>query len=207
MPASDRDWSKPAAMADPEGRIFRTRRRPVRARLSANARLLRLLGHRQGEGGSGRSDPAVRQGDRGGGGGRSGCASKPCACTISVGCCSMLDLGLYFQYQGIFDTDFDKYTEDAIEIFTASGLTTAFTRPRGFSRRLEGRTPPRYQVRPRAPVPQLSRVRRISVRHGGRDQEGTAAGRRRSPTCWIKCSDRCGRSRRCLSSTIFNTSC
>ena len=28
----------------------------------------------------------------------------------------------YFQYVGIFDTDFDKYTEDAVAIFAASGL-------------------------------------------------------------------------------------
>lgn len=32
----------------------------------------------------------------------------------------------YFQYQGIFDTDFDKYTEDAVAIFSSSGLTTVF---------------------------------------------------------------------------------
>ena len=28
--------------------------------------------------------------------------------------------GLHFQYQGIFDTDFDKYTEDAVAIFAAN---------------------------------------------------------------------------------------
>ena len=33
---------------------------------------------------------------------------------------------LYFMYQGIFDTDFDKYTEDAIEIFKSAGLNTVF---------------------------------------------------------------------------------
>ncbi len=33
----------------------------------------------------------------------------------------------YFMYQGIFDTDFDKYTEDAVALFTASGITTVFT--------------------------------------------------------------------------------
>ena len=27
--------------------------------------------------------------------------------------------GLHFQYQGIFDTDFDKYTEDAVALFSA----------------------------------------------------------------------------------------
>jgi hypothetical protein len=32
----------------------------------------------------------------------------------------------YFMYQGIFDTDFDKYTEDAVSIFSATGLTTVF---------------------------------------------------------------------------------
>jgi hypothetical protein len=32
----------------------------------------------------------------------------------------------YFMYQGIFDTDFDKYTEDAVALFGATGLTTVF---------------------------------------------------------------------------------
>src|SRR5947199_7483635 len=30
----------------------------------------------------------------------------------------------YFMYQGIFDTDFDKYTEDAVALFAATGLKT-----------------------------------------------------------------------------------
>ena len=38
----------------------------------------------------------------------------------------------YFQYMGIFDTDFDKYTEDAIAIFSASGLSTVFENLEGF---------------------------------------------------------------------------
>jgi hypothetical protein len=32
----------------------------------------------------------------------------------------------YFQYIGIFDTDFDKYTEDAVALFGATGLSTVF---------------------------------------------------------------------------------
>ena len=40
--------------------------------------------------------------------------------------------GLHFQYQGIFDTDFDKYTEDAVKLFTLSGVTTVFTNLEGF---------------------------------------------------------------------------
>ena len=38
----------------------------------------------------------------------------------------------YFQYMGIFDTDFDKYTEDAIAIFSATGLDTVFENLEGF---------------------------------------------------------------------------
>ena len=32
----------------------------------------------------------------------------------------------YFMYQGIFDTDFDKYTEDAVALFSSYGLNTVF---------------------------------------------------------------------------------
>ena len=34
--------------------------------------------------------------------------------------------GLHFMYQGIFDTDFDKYVEDAITLFNSTGITTVF---------------------------------------------------------------------------------
>ena len=37
-----------------------------------------------------------------------------------------------FMYQGIFDTDFDKYTEDAIVLFTRSGVNTVFENLEGF---------------------------------------------------------------------------
>lgn len=38
----------------------------------------------------------------------------------------------YFMYQGIFDTDFDKYTEDAVELFKLSGVNTVFENLEGF---------------------------------------------------------------------------
>jgi hypothetical protein len=38
----------------------------------------------------------------------------------------------YFMYQGIFDTDFDKYTEDAIALFGATGVSTVFENLEGF---------------------------------------------------------------------------
>lgn len=38
----------------------------------------------------------------------------------------------YFQYIGIFDTDFDKYTEDAVTLFAATGVDTVFENLEGF---------------------------------------------------------------------------
>jgi hypothetical protein len=38
----------------------------------------------------------------------------------------------YMMYQGIFDTDFDKYTEDAVGLFAASSLITVFENLEGF---------------------------------------------------------------------------
>ena len=40
--------------------------------------------------------------------------------------------GVHFMYQGIFDTDFDKYLEDALEIFLKTGINTVFTNLEGF---------------------------------------------------------------------------
>lgn len=40
--------------------------------------------------------------------------------------------GLHFMYQGIFDTDFDKYIEDAIALFNQTGITTVFTNLEGW---------------------------------------------------------------------------
>jgi hypothetical protein len=37
-----------------------------------------------------------------------------------------------FMYQGIFDTDFDKYTEDAVALFKKSGVDTVFENLEGF---------------------------------------------------------------------------
>jgi hypothetical protein len=40
--------------------------------------------------------------------------------------------GVHFMYQGIFDTDFDKYIEDALALFAQTGITTVFTNLEGF---------------------------------------------------------------------------
>jgi hypothetical protein len=38
----------------------------------------------------------------------------------------LFDNDTRFMYQGTFDTDFDKYTEDAVALFSKSGVTTVF---------------------------------------------------------------------------------
>ena len=38
----------------------------------------------------------------------------------------------YFMYSGIFDTDFDKYTEDAVALFISLGVNTVFENLEGF---------------------------------------------------------------------------
>ena len=44
----------------------------------------------------------------------------------------LFDNDTRFMYQGIFDTDFDKYTEDAVALFSISGITTVFENLEGF---------------------------------------------------------------------------
>jgi len=46
----------------------------------------------------------------------------------------LFDIGndTYFMYQGIFDTDFDKYTDDAVALFTEYGVNTVIENLEGF---------------------------------------------------------------------------
>jgi hypothetical protein len=40
--------------------------------------------------------------------------------------------GPHFMYQGIFDTDFDKYLEDAVALFVKTGINTVFVNLEGW---------------------------------------------------------------------------
>lgn len=44
----------------------------------------------------------------------------------------LFDNDTRFMYQAIFDTDFDKYTEDAIALFRKAGIDTVFENLEGF---------------------------------------------------------------------------
>jgi hypothetical protein len=46
-----------------------------------------------------------------------------------------------FTYQGIFDTDFDKYTEDAVVLFRKAGIDTVFENLEGFPADWKTNTP------------------------------------------------------------------
>jgi hypothetical protein len=52
-----------------------------------------------------------------------------------------IDAQTYFMYQGIFDTDFDKYTEDAVSLFSKYGLNTVFENLEGFPMDWKTNTP------------------------------------------------------------------
>ena len=71
--------------------------------------------------------------------------------------------GLHFMYQGIFDTDFDKYIEDAIVLFNQTGITTVFTNLEGWPDDWRTNVPAVSEVLSRAPVPEFPGVWGISV--------------------------------------------
>ena len=49
--------------------------------------------------------------------------------------------GLHFMYQGIFDTDFDKYLDDAVALFNRTGITTVFVNLEGWPEDWRTNTP------------------------------------------------------------------
>ncbi len=67
-------------------------------------------------------------------------------------------------YQGIFDTDFDKYTEDAVTLFGITGLRTVFENLEGF--------PTDWQTNPAAFGPSL-RDRAHDVNRSGQAYRAT----------------------------------
>ena len=133
------DWTKPAAMAiPPEGYFTEERGRygPVYPRTPACHGFSIIA---KVEGGPRGSGPRVREDHRGDHRGEPGGVGAAAVCTTCAGMLFDVGSGLHFQYQGIFDTDFDKYTEDAVQLFSATGITTMFTNSKG-SQRIGRRT-------------------------------------------------------------------
>ena len=61
----------------------------------------------------------------------------------------------YFMYQGIFDTEFDKYTEDAVALFGARRRQDGVREPRGLSDGLADQPGRVRQICARAPGPEF----------------------------------------------------
>jgi hypothetical protein len=131
MPAHNQDWSKPAALAIPEEGYFdleRGRYGPIFPRTPACYGFSIIAKVKEGR------EEAIREHGR----------TIEAAIRETPDYLAPLKLhylrwllfdvggGLHFQYQGIFDTDFDKYTEDAVTLFSQSGISTVFTNLEGF---------------------------------------------------------------------------
>jgi hypothetical protein len=119
------DWTKPAAMAIPKEGYFRLeqgRYGPVFPKTPANYGFTIIAKIKPGREQAVRDHGKVIE---------KGVAENPSILAVlKLHYLRWLVFNIggepYFMYQGYFDTDFDKYTEDAVAIFGASGLTTVF---------------------------------------------------------------------------------
>src|SRR6202000_1551581 len=123
MPMSDHDWSKPAAVAIPKEGYFeleRGRYGPIYPRTPACYGFSIIAKVKEGREEVVRAYGKTIE--------KTFAASPDALAPLKVQYLrwNLFDIGsgLHFQYMGIFDTDFDKYTEDAIELFSATGITT-----------------------------------------------------------------------------------
>ena len=130
-PAKETDWSKPAAMAIPKEGYFTVqngRYGPIYPRTPACYGFTIIAKIKPG------SEAVIRQyGDTI----EKTIAGLPDALEVlklHYLRWVLFDIGkdTYFMYQGIFDTDFDKYTEDAVSLFSKYGLNTVFENLEGF---------------------------------------------------------------------------
>ncbi|MBX3035250.1 MAG: hypothetical protein KF865_15135 [Bdellovibrionaceae bacterium] len=129
--ATKKDWTKPAAMAIPKEGYFKReegRFGPVFPKTPANHGFTIIAKIKPG------TEEAIRN------------HGKKIEATIQSAPESLAILKLhflrwllfdiqgstYFMYQGIFDTDFDKYTEDAVTLFSKTGIDTVFENLEGF---------------------------------------------------------------------------
>ena len=136
MPTSDHDWSKPAAMAIPKEGYFeleRGRYGPIYPRTPAcygfsiiakvkegREEVVRAYGKQIQEAIAGSPDVLA-----------------PLRLHYLRWVLFDVGSGLHFQYQGIFDTDFDKYTEDAVAAVQRDRDHHGVHQPRGIPGGLE----------------------------------------------------------------------
>lgn len=129
--AKDSDWTKPAAMAIPKEGYFTLEkgrygpifpRTPACHGFSVIAKV--KLGKEQAVRDYGKSIEEAVKGDP--------TVLAPLKLHYLRWVLFDVGSGLHFMYQGIFDTDFDKYLEDAVTLFVKTGITTVFVNLEGW---------------------------------------------------------------------------
>ena len=121
-------------MAIPKGGFFKDKveQGQIRTDLSQDSGVLWLLDPREDHPRKGRALLRVCQEHREGGGGQ-----PDCLAVLKLHYLRWVLFPIkgetYFMYQGIFDTDFDKYTEDAVALFGATGHQHGLRKPRRLS--------------------------------------------------------------------------
>src|SRR5262249_42216530 len=118
-PPKPKDWTQPAAMALPKGGVFpdkveQGRYGPVFPRTPANYGFTIIAKIIPGR------EEAIRDYGRRLAEGVAATPDMLAVLELHYLRWVLFDIkgDTYFMYQGIFDTDFDKYTEDAVAIFT-----------------------------------------------------------------------------------------
>ncbi len=201
----DQDWTEPAANGDPERRVFRTRTRAVRSSF--------FHGHRPATGS--RSSPRSRRAARR----RSARTARPSrrpsprspealaplrVALLAVGCSSTSVPACTSSTMGIFDTDFDKYTEDAVQLVQRDRHHHRRSPNSKASRRI-GRRTPRRSSTSSAIISCPSFLEYGEYPYVTADEIKKAL--RLKAAVLRPCSIRCSNPRRCSSSTTSSTSC
>lgn len=129
--AADADWSKPAAMAIPKEGYFKLeqgRYGPIFPRTPANYGFTIIAkvkpGREQAIRDYGNTIEAAVKSDPH--------VLAPLRLHYLRWVLFDVGNGMHFMYQGIFDTDFDKYLEDAVALFLKTGITTVFVNLEGW---------------------------------------------------------------------------
>ena len=128
---SDQDWSKPAAMAIPKEGYFREEKGrfgPIFPRTPANYGFTVITKVKPG------TEDAIRAYGKTVEEAVKGAPDVLAPLRLHYLRWVLFDVGsgLHFMYQGIFDTDFDKYLEDAVALFIKTGITTVFVNLEGW---------------------------------------------------------------------------
>ena len=131
MAGQDRDWTKPAAMAIPKEGYFELqqgRYGPIYPQTPANYGFSIIAKVKPGR------EDAIRAYGKTIEEAVKGSPDVLAPLRLHYLRWVLFDVGngLHFQYQGIFDTDFDKYLEDAVALFLKTGLTTVFVNLEGW---------------------------------------------------------------------------